>query len=382
MQGKGKERNSMVSPNRYFSYNASMGERVVVAMSGGVDSSAAAMLLVEQGYEVIGIFMRTGVSSSWSDTGTCCSLQDAEDAREVARTLGIRFHVINFDVEFQQLIDFFCREYAIGRTPNPCIICNRDFKFGRLISFADALNATHVATGHYARTYFERGRFMMGKAADSRKDQSYVLFCLTQSQLSRALFPLGNLTKQEVRQLAARGGLRIRDKAESEDICFVPDRNYRRLIRERMPDAMTPGPIKSVAGEILGTHPGIQFFTVGQRHGLGIAAGRPLYVVRIEAESHSVIVGDKKDLLSPGLMANGVNWVSASSAKEAAVCQVQIRYQHRPAPASLEETGPAEVRVIFEEPQPAVTPGQAAVFYRDDLLLGGGWIAAAIPRNA
>jgi tRNA-specific 2-thiouridylase len=351
-------------------------ERVVVAMSGGVDSSVAAMRLAREGHEVIGLFMRTGVEGADTGRRTCCSLADAEDARAVARALDIRFHVLNFDVEFRALIDHFCDSYARGRTPNPCILCNRDFKFGRLLRFADALGASHVATGHYARLARDNGRTVMRRGADRAKDQSYVLFCLSQQQLARALFPLGDFTKEEVRGMAAEAGLPVRQKPESQDICFVPDRDYGRLLRERIPDRLHPGPVKSTAGETLAEHPGIAFFTIGQRHGLGVALGRPAYVVRIDADTSTVVVGDRDDLLAAELVAERVNWVSAASAAEAARCGVQIRYQHRPAPASLAPLDGDCVRVRFDEPQRAVTPGQAAVFYRDDLLLGGGWIAS------
>ncbi|MBM4044503.1 MAG: tRNA 2-thiouridine(34) synthase MnmA, partial [Planctomycetes bacterium] len=311
-----------------------MGTRIVVAMSGGVDSSVAAHLLREQGYEVIGLFMRMGVSAEAPDapTGrTCCSAADAFDARRVAASLGIPFYVLNFEQQFRAIMDYFCAEYGRGRTPNPCIRCNEWLKFGRLLEFAKSLDAPFVATGHYARV--ERvavgaihesplptgdaprlgrvgERFVLKKGLDPSKDQSYVLFPLKQPQLASALFPVGSLTKKQVREIARKLDLRVKDKPDSQEICFVPDDNYRRLILERSGQPLRPGLIKDTTGKVLGQHPGIQFFTIGQRRGLGIATGKRRYVVRIDPVENVVIVGSYADALKREFIASDLNWIA------------------------------------------------------------------------
>ena len=341
-------------------------------MSGGVDSSVAAAALAQQGFEVIGLFMRTGVEASGARS--CCSVADAHDARRVADTLGIAFYALNFQEQFRELIDFFCAEYDRGRTPNPCILCNQQLKFGRLLQYARQIEAEYVATGHYARVVAEGGRFVLKRALREEKDQSYVLFPLTQEQLSQTLLPVGERTKAEIRQEAARLGLGVKDKPESQEICFVPDDDYGRLLRERMPERVRPGPIVDTQGNVLGEHPGVQLFTVGQRRGLGIALGSPRYVVEIRRESNTLVIGADEDLLRHEMTVSEVNWVALAEPPEPVAAQVQIRYNHRPVPATVYPQGAERARVQFERPVRAVTPGQAAVFYDGDTVLGGGWI--------
>lgn len=346
--------------------------RVVVAMSGGVDSSVAAALLREQGHDVVGLFMRNGVEhAGTSSKQGCCSAADAYDARRVADRLGIPFYAIDFSREFAGIVDHFVAEYARGRTPNPCIVCNQSLKFGRLLDYADAAGCTHVATGHYAR--IEGGRVFRGR--DRAKDQSYVLFNLDRRQRERTLFPVGAMGKDEVRAAAERFSLPVSRKPESMEICFVPDNDYRRLVRERTGDR--PGPLLDTAGRVLGEHAGIQNFTVGQREGLGVALGRPAYVVELRAETNTVVVGFADDLLSSGLVARRVHWL-ADPGPGPVEAAVQIRAHHDPAPALVHPEADS-ARVEFRSPVRAVTPGQAAVFYRGDEVLGGGWIESGVP---
>jgi len=367
-------------------------EKVLVAMSGGVDSSVAAHLLKEQGCAPVGVFMRSGVTLR-EDAGSpgrvgmprCCSAEDASDARRVAGQLDIPFYVLNFAADFERLIDHFCAEYGRGRTPNPCILCNRDMKFGRLFEYADALGARCVATGHYARVEWEAGPGAPGlkRGLDRDKDQSYVLFPLPPERLERVRLPLGEMTKGEVREIARDLGLAVRDKPESQEICFVTG-TIGDLIRQRRPDLVRPGPILDLEGNELGRHDGIVRFTIGQRRGLGIALGEPRYVVAIRPETAAVVVGPAEALNRAGLVAEDVVWHERVPA-EPIRAEVQIRYQHAAAPAWVtrldsssdagEPVRPGRAEVRFDEPQRAVTPGQAAVFYRDDRVLGGGWIA-------
>lgn len=356
-------------------------KKVVVAMSGGVDSSVAAALLREQGYDVVGLFMRMGSlagvgAGSEPRSRSCCSAEDAYDARRVAISLDIPFYVLNFKEEFEGLIDYFCTEYARGRTPNPCIVCNQRLKFGKLLRFASYLGARYLATGHYARVEEVGGRYVLKAGLDRRKDQSYVLFSLTQEQLARALFPLGEWTKEKVRNKAAELGLKTRDKPDSQEICFVPDDGYGKLIREHSGGSIRPGLIVDTQGRVLGSHPGVQFFTIGQRRGLGIAMGEPYYVVDIDPIDGVVTVGRGKETLVTEFYVSGLNWVATRGLGEKLRAEVKIRYGHRTVPATVyacrDDAG--MVRVVFDEPQRAVTPGQAAVFYSGDVVLGGGWI--------
>lgn len=353
-----------------------MKTKVVIAMSGGVDSSVAAHLLVEQGYEVIGLFMRLGIDKldAVTKTKVCCSLEDANDARTVADQLGIPFHVLNFKDAFDRIIDTFCTEYLNGRTPNPCILCNQELKFGKLLDFARMLNADFIATGHYAKVEKSKDRYLLKKGIDVRKDQSYVLFSLTQDQLSRILFPLGMVTKESVRQVAKEWNLKTKDKPESQDICFVLDNNYHTLLYERFGDCITPGLLKDTRGNILGKHPGAPFFTIGQRRGLGVALGTPRYVVDINPRENTVVIGTEDELLEDELVASTLNWISLDKLDTPMRVQAKIRYNQAPADAIVYPFEPDKVRVVFKESQRAITPGQAVVFYDNDTVVGGGWI--------
>ncbi|GAB61433.1 MAG: tRNA 2-thiouridine(34) synthase MnmA [Candidatus Jettenia sp.] len=353
-----------------------MKTKVVIAMSGGVDSSVAAHFLVEQGYEVIGLFMRLGIDTIDTITRNkvCCSLEDANDARNVADQLGIPFHVLNFKDAFDRIIDAFCTAYLNGRTPNPCITCNQELKFGRLLDFAKMLNAGFIATGHYAKIEKSKDRYLLKRGADPRKDQSYVLFSLTQDQLSKTLFPLGAVTKEYVRQVARNLNLKTKDKPESQDICFVLDNNYHNLLYERFGNRIAPGFIKDRQGNTLGRHPGVPFFTIGQRKGLGIAFGTPRYVIDINPQENTVVIGAADELMENELVASGVNWISIDKPEEPLEVQAKIRYNHTPAPAIVYSCGPDKARVVFKNPQRAITPGQAVVFYHNDTVVGGGWI--------
>ncbi len=361
------------------------GEKVVVAMSGGVDSSVAAYLLKEHGYQPLGVFiagaggpggrrlLRRGAAARIAPDA-------AADAQRVAQRLNIGLEILDLSADFDRLIDHFCAEYGRGRTPNPCILCNRDLKFGRLFEYAHAMGARCVATGHYARVEWEAGQWHLKRALDRAKDQSYFLFPVGPDRLERVRLPLGEMTKDETRRIARDLGLPVHDRPESQDICFV-ERGVGGLIRARRPDLVRPGPILDLEGNELGRHEGIVDFTIGQRRGLGIALGEPRYVVAIQAEDAAVIVGPAEALRSRGLVAEEVVWHETVPA-EPIRADVQIRHRHPAAPAwithldaAADSDGRAEV--TFDEPQPAVTPGQAAVFYRDDRILGGGWIAEA-----
>jgi tRNA-specific 2-thiouridylase len=362
-----------------------MGSRkAVVAMSGGVDSSVAACLLHEQGYEVVGLFMRVGATLPEQSPETahrlhqaCCSAADAADARLVAGMLGIGFYALNFQKEFERIMDYFADEYGAGRTPNPCVICNQDLKFGKLIDYADAVGADFFATGHYARVETRDGQRRLCKALDERKDQSYVLFGVDRSALSRMLLPIGRLTKKQVRAEAARFGLPVRDKPGSVEICFVPDRNYARLVRRHRPEAFCPGDVIDAQGKVLGRHQGLPNYTIGQRRGLGIAAGHPIYVTRLNVADNTVAVGDRMALQRRSFVVGGLRFLVDPPA-DAFRADVRIRYQHRAAPATVEPDDSGSALITFDEPQSAITPGQAAVFYDGDVLLGGGWIDRTI----
>ena len=348
--------------------------KTVIAMSGGVDSSVAAWLLKEQGHDVAGFFMwKRTFSKKCEAAAACCSQADADDAARVAEAIGIPFHVVNFEREFAALIDFFCREYSAGRTPNPCILCNDWLKFGKLFDYADRIGAGHVATGHYARVEHRGGRHLLLRGLDANKDQSYVLFSLGQQQLARAIFPDGALTKPEIRRLAASLNLPVKDKPESQEICFVPDDDYGAFIRDRTPDAVKPGPVLDLDGAVLGEHPGIQFFTIGQRHGLRIAFGKPMYVVRLDAARNAVIVGPDSALLRRELVVSPVNWIIVPPASPIRA-DVKIRYKQPAQPASVEPLPDGRARVVFDSPVRAVAPGQAGVFYVGEVVAGGGWI--------
>jgi tRNA-specific 2-thiouridylase len=354
-----------------------MAARVVLAMSGGVDSSVAAYLLKRQGYDVVGLFMRTGVEAAEDGRADhkkgCCSAADSADARRVADKLDIPFYALDFESEFAGVIDYFADEYLAGRTPNPCVVCNSSLKFGKLWAYGRQLEADFIATGHYARLAPGRAGPELHRAADADKDQSYVLFGLAWELLPRVLFPLGELRKPEVRALAREAGLGVADKPDSVEICFVPGGDHAKLIRERRPGASTAGVIVDTAGEVLATHEGIEAFTVGQRKGLGFAAGERRYVLKIVPGDNAVIVGDREELLSSGLTASGVNWL-ADEPSEPLTCLAKVRYRHTPAAATVTAVRGRRARARFEEAVSAVTPGQAVVFYDGTRVLGGGWI--------
>jgi tRNA-uridine 2-sulfurtransferase len=357
------------------------GKRVVVAMSGGVDSSVTAALLKEQGYEVIGISLQLWDHSrdrTEGPTGGCCSLDDLHDARRVAEQIGIPFYVVNAEEEFRRLVvDDFVSEYFSGRTPNPCTRCNERVKFGLLLERARELGSELLATGHYARTVRdEGGRYRLLTGLDGNKDQSYFLFTLNQEQLSRTLFPVGGLTKPEVRALAQRFALRTAAKGESQEVCFIPDDDYVRFLEEEREPGLLSGAIVDLAGNVLGHHQGIYRYTVGQRRGLGIAHPHPLHVLGVNVASREVIVGPKDQLPQEGLTATDVNWIVPPETQTLETF-CRIRYRHRPVPCVVTPlpSGGAEVR--FVTPEPGVTPGQAVVFYDGETVLGGGWISGA-----
>ena len=341
--------------------------RIAVAMSGGVDSSVAAALLQQRGHEVIGMTMRL--------MGDFCGAPGAE-AAAVASKLGIEHRTVDLGEAFvREVVGPFADEYLAGRTPSPCIVCNARMKFGHLLAAAESLGAAAVATGHYCRREEAgSGRLRLLRAADAAKDQSYFLHRLTQSQLRRALFPLGEMTKESTRRLATELGLPAASREESQEICFVPDGDYSRLVAGLRPGTDTEGEIVNTAGEVIGRHRGIQNFTVGQRRGIGIPSERPLYVVAVEAASRRVVVGHEEELDRSELIAADVNWVSIEPPSEPLRAEVKIRSRSTPAPATVEPRGRRGAVVRFDSPQRGVAPGQAAVFYRGDLLLGGGWI--------
>ena len=352
--------------------------RIVVAMSGGVDSSVAAALLAEAGHEVVGLSMQLYDQQQGEVRfGTCCTIDDLHDARRVAAHLGIPHYIVNFEERFEEtVVADFVREYLAGRTPIPCVHCNGDLKFSTLMARARALGADGLATGHYARVERDprTGRYRLVRAADRARDQSYFLFPLTQEQLAGAMFPVGALSKAEVRAHARRLGLPVAAKPDSREICFVPDGDYAAFVERRAPAPPQPGLIVDGEGRVLGRHGGTHRFTVGQRRGLGLATGTPLYVLAIDPRAARVTVGPREALDRSSLTASRVNWIAGEP--PAGPCRVtaQIRYRHREAAATLTPLGADRAALVFDEPQAAVTPGQAVVFYDGDTVLGGGWI--------
>ncbi|MDP7275354.1 MAG: tRNA 2-thiouridine(34) synthase MnmA [Planctomycetaceae bacterium] len=361
--------------------------RVVVAMSGGVDSSAAAWLLKEQGHDVIGLFMRSGVAEQTACelpiTGPgsarrqgCCSAADAADARRVADTLDIPFHALDFQDDFERIQDYFADEYLAGRTPNPCVMCNNWLKFGRLWEFARQVGATAIASGHYARLQptSDPARPALLRGHDPDKDQSYVLFGLEPDLLEHVVFPIGDSTKSEIRATAKRAGIRVFDKPDSQEICFVPDNDYAAFLRRHRGELDTAGELVDTAGTVVGTHDGFERFTIGQRRGLGVAFGEPRYVVAIESRTRRVTIGTHDDLARDWLEADRLNWLAEKAGGEVLRCSAQIRYRHEAATAAVQQLDDDRVRVTFDQPQFGVAPGQAVVFYDDNRVLGGGWI--------
>lgn len=357
-----------------------MKKRVVIGMSGGVDSSVSAYLLKQQGYDVIGVTMQI-----WQDKskeaqereGGCCSLSAVEDARRVCAKIDIPFYVMNFKQIFEKMvIDYFVDEYLTGRTPNPCIACNKFIKFDALLERSKALEAEYVATGHYARILYDEGykRYIIKKSATPQKDQTYVLYNLTQDQLRHILMPLGDYNKEQVREIARELDLRTANKPESQEICFVEDNNYGRFINERIGGDTKPGFFVDTHGRKLGTHKGIVHYTVGQRKGLGIALGKPMYVVEIIPDKNLVVLGDEKEVFSKELIASQMNYIAFEKIEEPIQVKAKIRYSAKEAEATVIPLDDERVKVVFEEPQRAITPGQAVVFYQGDILVGGGTI--------
>ncbi|QHS54005.1 tRNA 2-thiouridine(34) synthase MnmA [Edaphobacter sp. 12200R-103] len=365
---------------------------IAVAMSGGVDSSTVAAILRSEGHQLVGLTLQLwnqrrlagheGMPESVQ--GRCCSIDDVYDARAVAEQLGIPYYVVNQQERFEaDVVRPFVDEYLHGRTPIPCTLCNNHLKFDQLLLTARQIGADRIATGHYARNQFDptRNRWILSRPADSTKDQTYFLFGLTQEQLARTLFPLGEMQKPAVRQIAQDSGLSVAQKADSQEICFIPGGDYSTFLKayldeqnEPMPDLS--GELVTTSGEVLGHHQGIHSFTVGQRKGLGVSSPNPLYVLAIHPDSHKVTVGPDEDLLSRELTANRLNWISIPDLAEGEELRVtaKIRHRHTPAPATLIGAGDDRIRAIFDEPQRAITPGQATVFYQEDEVVGGGWI--------
>jgi len=365
---------------------------IAVAMSGGVDSSTVAAMLRAEGYELVGLTLQLWNQRRLAGkegmpeqvTGRCCSLDDVYDARRVAEALGIPYYVVNEEDRFEQdVVRPFVSEYLSGRTPIPCSLCNNHLKFDQLLVRARQIGADRIATGHYARNQYDpaRNRWILSRPADLAKDQTYFLFGLTQEQLSRTLFPLGNYQKSEVRGIAAQHGLAIAVKPDSQEICFIPGGDYKKFITaylgeqgEEIPDSA--GELVSTSGEVIGQHSGIHNFTIGQRKGLGVASPEPLYVIQIDHDSHRVTVGSDAEATTQTLRARDLNWIAIPALDGEMRVRAKIRHRHEPAWATIRSTGSDEVEATFDEPQRAVTPGQAAVFYDGDEVVGGGWISA------
>lgn len=351
-------------------------KRALIAMSGGVDSSLAALLMKEKGYECIGCTMKLyeNEDAGIEKTKTCCSLDDVEDARNVACLLDMPFYVFNFTERFRtQVIDRFVQSYEEGRTPNPCIDCNRYMKFDKLYERAKLMGCEYIVTGHYARIEKEDGKFFLKKALDETKDQTYVLYTLTQDQLAHAMFPLGDLTKRTVRNIAEKNGFINANKPDSQDICFVPDGDYASVIEKYTGRICMPGNFVDTEGNIMGQHKGIIHYTLGQRKGLGIAAGKPVYVCEIRPQTREVVLGNPEDLMSRDVYVSDFNWISGNAPGGRIRCTAKVRYRQSEQPAVLSVEGDI-VHIVFDQPQRAITPGQAAVVYDGDVVLGGGTI--------
>ena len=353
--------------------------KALIAMSGGVDSSVAAKLMKDNGYDCIGCTMKlrsNGVESE-VDSHTCCTLEDVEDARSVAFGLGIPYYVFNFSDGFKEkVIDKFVASYEQGKTPNPCIDCNHYLKFEKLLMRAHELSCDYLVTGHYAQIEYDGEKYLLKKAADETKDQSYVLYLLTQEQLAHTLFPLGGMTKKQVRELAAQHGFVNAEKAESQDICFVPDGDYPSFIRAYTGKVYPEGAFVDTNGAVVGTHHGIINYTVGQRKGLGIALGKPVYVQKIDAATNTVTICEQQDLYSSTLIASDFNWIAGSAPQAACACKAKVRYRQQEKAATAIPLEDGTVKVVFDEPLAAIALGQAVVLYDGDVVLGGGTIVS------
>jgi tRNA-specific 2-thiouridylase len=350
--------------------------RVVVGMSGGVDSTVAAALLQRKGYEVIGMTMALSTPAS-----KCCSDDDVSDARRMAQKLGIPHYVIPMHAPFKErVIDYFIAEYTAGRTPNPCAVCNPAIKFGELLHKAREVGGEFLATGHYARITRDQasGRYLLRRGRERAKDQSYFLARLSQEALRQTLFPVGGFPKARIRAMAEEIGLDVARKRDSQDVCFVPETGVRQYIESRRGRPFPPGPIKDRDGHVLGEHQGIIGYTIGQRKGLGISASHPMYVIRIDAESNTVYVGEEHELIQHGFLATDPNWIVVTDVSEPVQSSVRIRYKHRAAKATIQRINGGTIQVRFDKSQRAITPGQLAVFYQDDVVLGSAWIKSVL----
>jgi len=378
------------------------GGRIAIAMSGGVDSSTAALILKDAGWDLVGFSMQlwdltlNTLGNTGPQSGGCCSPDDFHDARTIAARLNIPYYVVDFQKEFEStIVRAFIEDYRSGYTPSPCVLCNSHMKFDQLVRMAEDVQATHIATGHYARVVYDEklGRYLLLRAKDRSKDQAYFLFELNQAQLAKAMFPLGDLTKEQVREMARRQGLAVADKPESQEICFIPDGNYAAFIErfyERIVEKaettnpFCPGPIVDTEGRTLGVHKGIHRFTIGQRRGLGIAHSSPLYVLEIHPDDNRVIVGDRTQLARNRCRVVRTNWISVPELIEPLRIQAKIRSRHSEASATITPMDDGSVEVLFDNPQSAVSPGQACVFYQEEVVVGGGWIErdeAAVNSN-
>ena len=355
-------------------------KKVVIGMSGGVDSSVAAYLLKEQGYDVIGVTMQI-----WQEDkdytereGGCCSLSAVDDARRVANKIGIPFYVMNFRDSFKEkVIDYFVQEYIDGKTPNPCIACNKHLKFDELLRKARGIGADYVATGHYAKIEERDGRHLLIRSDDYRKDQTYALYNFTQDQLAHTLMPCGEYTKDRIREIAKEIGLSVYNKKDSEEICFIPDNDHGRYIKEARPLEVVKGNFVDKNGNVLGQHKGIVYYTIGQRKGLGIAFGKPMFVIDINAKNNTVILGDNSDLFQYNLIAKDVNFISIEDIKEPIRVKAKVRYAAKPADATVYKVAEDKIKIVFDEAQRAITKGQSVVMYDGDKVVGGGIIESS-----